>query len=555
MRFLTRLRRWLNSTTSKPASWFISWLHQERETESGVSIDGKTALRYAPVWNAVNRICGRLSQLPLVLYEQTGDRTKTRAVKHPAYKLLRNQPNSLMTPATFKELLQYHALLWGNGRAVIVRDRRGDPLELVPLLPQDTQTVLVNGAKWHVSEIALDDTGRTETFQFRDEDVLHIPGLGYDGLAGYPLWELAKNSWGLGLAQEKASARLQANHGVPGLLLEAPPGVFADDEEAKKFLYAFREAHEGLDNRGKTGLLREGIKASQIAQTSQELQTIEQRAFQREEAGLWFLLESMLGIESSVSYNSLEQKQLAELINCLNPWLVKWQEECWRKLLREREKAADSHLFRWSTGALLRSDTYTTYQTLTMGVRGRLITPNEAREILDMDPLPDGDTLQNPAIDPMRRPAKPADDTQPTGDQANSGREPASVNPHQADDRTANRLQAVITARLQDLAAVETARLSDAMDRPAKFRNWASEFYERWKHTLAAALCPMIEPTDVLAATLADTIAVAWCDESQRLLGLPNAESLTWSVTDRTVLDRWPERAAQLAASLLTANY
>ena len=109
MRILTRIRRWLASTTSKPASWFVSWIHQERESESGVAVDGKTALRYAPVWNAVNRICGRLSQLPLVLYEQTSARTKQRAVKHPAYRLLKNQPNALMTPAIFKEVLQYHA--------------------------------------------------------------------------------------------------------------------------------------------------------------------------------------------------------------------------------------------------------------------------------------------------------------------------------------------------------------------------------------------------------------------------------------------------------------
>jgi len=536
MRILTRIRRWLASTTSKPASWFVSWIHQERESESGVAVDGKTALRYAPVWNAVNRICGRLSQLPLVLYEQTSARTKQRAVKHPAYRLLKNQPNALMTPAIFKEVLQYHALLWGNGRAVIVRDRRGDPAELVPLLPDDTTTVLVNGVKWHVSEIAVDETGHKETFKFRDEDVLHVAGLGYDGLAGFALFDLARNSWGLGLAEEKAASRLHANYGIPGLLLEAPQGVFADDEEAKKFLNAFRDAHEGLDNRGKTGLLREGIKASKIAQTGQEMQSVESRGFQREEAGLWFLLESMLGIESSVSYNSLEQKQLAELINCLNPWLVKWQEECWRKLLREREKLADSHFWRWSTGALLRSDTYTTYQTLTMGVRGRLITPNEAREILDLDPIDGGDELQNPAIDVRRQ----ADKSDPS-DQSDSS-DPS--------DPSAARLQAVITARLQDLAGVERQRLAAAMDKPASFRDWASEYYARWQDTLAAALRPLVAPTDVPAATLADTIAVAWCAESQRLLYDPDDQP-TWSATDRSVLDQWADRAARLAESLL----
>lgn len=399
--FIARMRRRcaaMLSTTRRPASWFVQWLYDGRDSTEGVRLDGRSALTYAPVWAAVNRICGRISQLPLIVYRQTGPRTNERATQHPAYALLRRRPNALMTPAVLKEVVTYHAIMWGNGRAWIERDVRGTPIALMPLLPQETDTVVADGAKYHVTRVTLDD-GSQQTYTIPDADVLHIPGLGYDGIIGYALWSLARDSWGLGLAAERAAATIHRNNGVPGLLLEAPAGVFRDDEEARKFLDAFREAHEGIDNRGKTALLREGIKASQIAQTGADMQTLESRAFQREEAALWFLLESMLGIESSVSYNSLEQKQLAELINCLNPWLVKWQEECERKLLRPNEQADDNYFFRWSTGALLRTDTRTTYETLTGGIRGRLITPNEAREIIDMPPIDGGDALQNPAID------------------------------------------------------------------------------------------------------------------------------------------------------------
>lgn len=534
----TLTRRLLASTTSKPAAWFLDWLHQDRENESGVAVDGTTALRYAPVWNAVNRICGRVAQLPLVLYEDGANGTKRRATAHPAYQLLKHRPNALMSAAVFKELLQYHALMWGNGRAAILRDRRGDPTELVPLMPETTKTVIVDGSKWHVTTVTVDQDGRAESFKFRDPDVLHVAGLGYDGIQGYALWELAKTSWGLGLAEEKSSARLARNNAVPGLMLEAPPGIFADDTEAKKFLQNFRDMHEGVDNRGKTGLLREGIKASRLAQTAQEAQAIEQRSFQREEAGLWFLLESMLGIDSSVSYNSLEQKQLAELINCLNPWLVKWQEECWVKLLREREKAADSHFWRFSTGALLRSDTMTTYQTLTMGVRGRIITPNEARAVLDLDPLPGGDELQNPAIDPLRRPAAgggsakddptdPSNPTDPTDESDES-------------DAIKARLQALITARLQDLAAVEAKRIAAAAAKPDTFAGWLPRFYDSWKTTLAEALRPCLTPV-ASADTEAKTIAGFWCVESQRLIA-----------ADPHDLTAWPQRAAALAVAMTT---
>lgn len=530
-------RRVLGSTTSKPASWFLDWIHQERENESGVALDGRTALRYAPVWNAVNRICGRVAQLPLIVYEQTGPRTKERATRHPAYRLLRRRPNPAMTPATFKELITYHAIMWGNGRAAIVRNRRGDPLELVPLLPETTNTVVVGGDKWHTTEVTL-EKGEVRTYKFQDSDVLHVMGLGYDGLQGYALWELAKTSWGMGLAAEKAGARLFRNHTVPGLILEAPAGLFANDEEAKKFLQAFRDMHEGLDNAGKTALLREGIKATRLAQTGDEAQAVEQRQFQQVQVGLFFLLESMLGIENSVSYNSLEQKQLAELINCLNPWLVKWQEECECKLLREYEIEADSHFFRWSTGALLRSDTKTTYETLAAGVRGRIVTPNEAREVLDLEPIEGGDELQNPAIDPMKSVPPRLGGQDDSGPPGPGGESKDRRSP--AEDSVRDRLRATIADRLQDLAAIELQRVEAAVGRP----DGVAGFYERWERTLANAVEPMLpiggDPPAVLSAQIART----WCDASIRLLG-------ERPKPDQAARAAWKDRAANLAESLV----
>lgn len=535
--WIRRLGRLFASSTSKPASWFVEWIRGEAgENESGVSVDGQTALRYAPVWNAINRICGRVAQLPLVLYEQTGERTKERAVKHPAYALVKRRPNALMTPATFKELLTFHAIMWGNGRAAINRTPRGDPVELIPLLPESTKTVLVNGDKWHVTEVTL-DSGEIRTYKFRDGDVLHVMGLGYDGVQGYALWDLAKTSWGLGLACEKQAARLFRNQNIPGLILESPPGVFADDDEAKKFLQAFRDMHEGLDNAGKTALLREGIKAQKLAQSGSEAQAVEQRGFQREEAGLWFLLESMLGIESSVSYNSLEQKQLAELINCLNPWLVKWQEQCEAKLLREREIAADSHFFRFSTGALLRSDTKTTYETLTAAVRGRILTINEARAIVDYEPVEGGDELQNPAIDVKPDPAaggrEPGAD--PDGDpEGGAGDKPDDQRPARA------RLRAVIQARLLDLVNTERTRITDALSREKLTPVWKDEFYAGWQRRLTEALTPLVDAGDGIAPAMH---ALLWCAESRT--DLQREGDLV------EILATWDRRAEVLAAALV----
>ena len=528
------MRRILGSTTSKPANWFIDWIRGDTGSDSGIGVDGKTCLRYAPVWNAVNRICGRVAQLPLIVHEWTdaAQTVKRPAMEHPAYRLLKRQPNRLMTPAVFKELVQYHAVVSGNGRCEIVRNERGDPIELIPLLPDLTETVLLNGEKWHITKVVVDDeTQETKEYKIRDENCLHIPGLGYDGVAGFTLWDLAKNSFGLGLGQEKRANKFYRNNAVPGLLLEAPPGVFEDDEEAKKFLAAFREMHEGLDNTSRTGLLREGIKANKLSLSDQESQTVEQRKFQRQDVALWFMLETILGDDESVSYNSLEQKHLAELINCLNPWLVKWQEECERKLLREREKLADTHFIRFQTGALLRTDTKTTYEMLTTAVRGMIMTINEARAIIDLPPVEGGDQLQNPAITPANTTAEEVGEE--TDDEVNDD-EGGQVD---AQDR----LRRVIAARLGELAAVEVKRIEAAAAKPHTFSAWADRFYKRWQGTLSDALRPMV------ADESAGEISAAWCAKSRELISaVPIAD-----MAEVTIPALWTDRAQAIASQLV----
>lgn len=404
---MSRVTAWLKATTRRiraavselttaknPANWLVDWI-RGGESDAGIPLDGKTILKYAPVWYAVNRICGNVAQLPLLLKEQVSDRETRRAVKHPVWKLLKQRPNALMTPATFKELLQYHALVFGNGRALIVRNNRRVPIGLIPMLPDRTVTVLDDAnEKWHVTK----PSGVGEARRFRDADVLHIAGLGFDGLEGYPLHEFANNSLGLGLATEKHGNRFFKHNAMIGVILEVPEGKLTDQTEAESFLKKFKSLHEGADNAFRVAMLRDGITAKTLSQTGQDAQWIDQRKFQRQEVALWFLLESILGDDASVSYNSLEQKQLAFLVNCLNTWLVKWQEQCDLKLLTDAEREGERFFSEFNTGALLRSDTNTTYTNLTLAVRGMIMTPNEARQILDLPPADGGDELQNPAI-------------------------------------------------------------------------------------------------------------------------------------------------------------
>jgi len=120
---INRLFRPRNTTAATPASWFVEWSRGDASNDAGVSVNGITALKWAPFWYGVNKIAGHVAQMPLELREKIGDASRL-ANKHAAYWLLNYQPNAMMTPSIFREVMQHHALVWGNGRAAIVRNDR-----------------------------------------------------------------------------------------------------------------------------------------------------------------------------------------------------------------------------------------------------------------------------------------------------------------------------------------------------------------------------------------------------------------------------------------------
>jgi HK97 family phage portal protein len=178
-----------------------------------------------------------------ILREQ--GKSKALQTRHSSYDLFRWRPNEYQTPGVFKQQMLCHALLWGNARALILRDEFGRPMELLPIMPDSADTIMIKGEKWHGA--ILDPEDRIRLFRqemvpperitwFRDEDVWHIPGLGFDGIKGLALITLARQSWGIGLDAEKHVAKQQKKGYAGGLMLEAPTGAFRSQKDAEEFL-------------------------------------------------------------------------------------------------------------------------------------------------------------------------------------------------------------------------------------------------------------------------------------------------------------------------------
>jgi HK97 family phage portal protein len=480
----------------------IGWLFGGDEYEQDQHMTATRALSYAPVWNCVSRITGAFSVMPLNIHREQG-RNKTIQTRHSSYDLFRWRPNVYQTPAVFKQQMMCHALLWGNARAYIHRDGTR-PIELIPLLPDSTVCVLHNGEKWHgtvVEEHARlrlfrgQDIKPHEVIWLRDEDVWHIPGLGFDGLEGKSVISLAKQSWTIGLDAEQHVAKQQKKGYAGGLMLEAPAGAFRNAEDAKEFLKHFKENHEGSDNAGTIGLLREGIKANVMAMNNSDAQFIEQRRFAREDAALWFVMQSILGDSSGNSYASLEQKNLAYRMECLAPWSTKIEEESDMKLLNQSERQRGFY-HKFNDGALLRTEKKATMEFVSAGIAARVLSPNEGRGFFDLNPYEGGDKYENPNTI------------------ARGSEKPETEDNTETETET-TQTDAATRSRISHMIDVECNKVTDAASRAVaknlNFVQWVDNFYSNnWQPKLSAVFTEL---------GLDDLRAVTWCEESkQRLL-------------------------------------
>lgn len=477
------------ATLARPVQWLID-VFTGSSTDGERRVSANSALSYAPIWYATNRISNNIGALPVSLYRRT-DAGKEVASDDDRNMLLHKKPNSLQTPIGFKSQLMSHALLWGNARAYIARSGRRVS-ELIPLLPDRTVTILVEGEKYHLTkpeggdrlkifESVSNEPGMRDVVILKDEDVLHIPGFGYDGVEGLSLLSIAARSWNAGISGDKRYNTQTSKGFAAKFMLEAPTGMFRNEQDAKNFLNLFNEYHSGPDNADKVGLLREGMKLQTMSMSNSDAQFLENRRYQRQEAALWFMLESILGDGASEAYKSLTERKMAYLENCLTPWIVKWEQELDSKLLSSREMKNDSHFFKFNVGAFMRSDFAGTISTLAQAVESLILSPNEARDIIDYNKREGGDEFVNPYTTSNQDTAVEEEDS-PEDDMEDEAEDSASTLQNKKLQYTA------VRAHLGNLIDVERKRILQFAGDASKFVSKVAAFYAKFEGNLGIAI-------------------------------------------------------------------
>lgn len=443
------------------------------------------ALKYPPIWFGVDKISSSIAQMPIVLYRKK-ERGSDKVIKHPVAKLMR-RPNKSQTSFAFFRQLMLHAMLDGNGRAAVVRDESGRPIELIPLNPMYTLSIVSFGEKYHVTRppewdrlrLFFNPMNEEQARQkegiivIDDKDVVHILGLSEDGIQGIPLRKVGAPSIRAGLnAQNRVCSQMEK--GFSGrLFFQVPTGVLRSKTEIDEFLEHVKKRHAGAKG-DDVGVLREGITANVIDMNNQEAEMAATRLFQRQDASLLLGLESMPGDHDSVSYNSAEQKALA-FIQMLGKWVTQIEQEFEFKLLTPAEYDRKTYILRAQPGVLLKTDMKTSAETIAGLVRGEIITPNEGREKLDMNPIEGGDTLRNPAITP----ATPGTSTEPKP--TNQTMTPLAAR--------RNEISAT-QSRISHMIGVESRNVANAAkkatDKKLSFIDWVGDFYsKKWEPKFA----------------------------------------------------------------------
>jgi HK97 family phage portal protein len=346
-------------------------------TTSGKTVNERTALQTTAVYACVRILAETIASLPLHTFRYT-NRGKEKALEHPLYYLLHNEPNSEMTSFVFRETLMSHLLLWGNAYAQIIRDGRGQILSLYPLLP-DKMTVdrATNG------EIIYQYRTERGMYLLRREEVLHIPGLGFDGLIGYSPIAMAKNAIGMAIATEEYGASFFANGANPGGVLEHP-GVVKDPKRVRE---SWNAVYQGSSNAHRVAVLEEGMKFQAIGIPPEQAQFLETRKFQINEiARIFRVPPHMLADLEKSSFSNIEQQSLEFVKYTLDPWVIRWEMAIQKALFLPSEKK--QYFVKFNLDGLLRGDYQSRMTGYATGRQNGWLSSNDIRELENMNPIP-----------------------------------------------------------------------------------------------------------------------------------------------------------------------
>ena len=358
-------------------------------TTSGKAVTERSAMQMTAVYSCVRILAEAVAGLPLHLYRYKEDGGKEKALDHPLYLLLHDEPNPETSSFVFRETLMTHLLLWGNAYAQIIRNGKGEVIALYPLMPNRMVVDRdIHGQLYYQYTRSTEEapTMKGVTVNLPPSDVLHIPGLGFDGLVGYSPIAMAKNAIGMAIACEEYGAKFFANGAAPGGVLEHP-GTIKDPQRVRE---SWQSTFGGSGNSNKIAVLEEGMKYTPIGISPEQAQFLETRKFQINEiARIFRVPPHMVGDLEKSSFSNIEQQSLEFVKYTLEPWLVRWEQSIQRTLFSPEEKKR--YFAKFNVEGLLRGDYASRMSGYATARQNGWMSANDIRELENLDRIPTED--------------------------------------------------------------------------------------------------------------------------------------------------------------------
>jgi len=451
--------------------------------DSGVSVNEQTALSFSAVWAAVRVLSESVASLPLMIYERTPDGGRKPATGHPLYAVLHDEPNDYMTSFVLRETLMAHCSTWGNAYAFVEYNRQGRPQRILPLMPDRTTPKMVEGVQVYETEI----DGKQVVLDAHD--VLHISGLGFDGLKGYSPIRMQAGAIGLGMAATDFGAKFFSNGATPSGILAHPEKL--SKEAADRLRSEWTRLYSGNSNAHKTAVLQEGMTYQQIGLPPGDAQFIESRKLSvTDVARIFRVPPHLLGDLERSTFSNIEHQSIEFITHSLRPWLVRWEQELNRKLLMPSEKG--KYFIEHKIDALLRGDTNSRFTSYATARQWGWLSINDIRRLENLSPIPEGDDYLQPLN------MAPAGQTE------------------EPDQSVRSHLKALQRAACERLAASEAAAISRAQSKE-NFDEWATEYFEKQTTRIAKDLQLSVE-----------TVRAANTQAAEQLRSLPETQWELW---------------------------
>lgn len=370
-----------NRTAGSAYSFFLG------ATSSGKFVNERSAMQMTAVYSCVRILSEAMASLPLHVYKYDEDGSQEKAIEHPLYFLLHDEPNPEMTSFVFRETLETHLLLWGNAYAQVIRNGKGDVVALYPLMPNRmTVDRDEKGELFYEYMVSQDDapTNKGGKVKLTPYDVLHIPGLGFDGLVGYSPIAMAKNAIGMAIACEEYGAKFFENGAAPSGVLEHPGTI----KDPSKIRDSWQATFGGSRNANKIAVLEEGMKYTPISISPEQAQFLETRKFQINEiARIFRVPPHMVGDLDKSSFSNIEQQSLEFVKYTLDPWVSRWEQNLSRVLLKPDEKG--QVFIKFNVDGLLRGDYQSRMNGYAIGRQNGWMSANDIRELENLDRIPE----------------------------------------------------------------------------------------------------------------------------------------------------------------------